>query len=346
MKNKVILIGAINEGNIPTCGETMKNQLFVKRFSELFDKVITVDTLNWQRRPWVLIKMFLALLFNRNTPIVISASGASRYLIRFLYYFPICKNVCFWVVGGNLVEAIEAGRFKVKELNKLNYVLVQGKSMEAELISIGVTNALYVPNSKPIIYQPAIVDRDFDSPLRFVFLSRIHPDKGIADIVKACEYLNDEGLGDNFLVDFYGKIESNFKQDFETLVNSMPQLQYKGYLDLTKASGYETLSSYDVMLFPTYWNGEGFPGIVIDANIAGLPIIASDWNLNREVVIDGITGVIIPVHSWEALTTAMKDFIVGNKDLTMMKKQCSNYVKQFDYQVVLSRELVAKLFNR
>ena len=54
-KNKVILVGAINEGNTPTCGETMKNQLFVKRFNELFDEVITVDTNNWKKRPWVLL---------------------------------------------------------------------------------------------------------------------------------------------------------------------------------------------------------------------------------------------------------------------------------------------------
>lgn len=51
MKNKIILVGAINEGNEPTCGETMKNQLFVKRFEELFDRVITVDTSNWKKRP-------------------------------------------------------------------------------------------------------------------------------------------------------------------------------------------------------------------------------------------------------------------------------------------------------
>ena len=32
MKKKVILIGAIDKGNIPTNGETMKNQMLLKRF--------------------------------------------------------------------------------------------------------------------------------------------------------------------------------------------------------------------------------------------------------------------------------------------------------------------------
>ena len=30
------------------------------------------------------------------------------------------------------------------------------------------------------------------------------------------------------------------------------------------------------MLFPTYWHGEGFPGIVIDAFVAGLLVVATD----------------------------------------------------------------------
>ena len=77
MKNKVILVGAINEGNTPTCGETMKNQLFIKRFNELFDKVITVDTLNWKHKPWVLMRLLFVLLFNRGAKVIISASGSA-----------------------------------------------------------------------------------------------------------------------------------------------------------------------------------------------------------------------------------------------------------------------------
>ena len=41
--NKIVLIGAIHEGKAPCCGETMKNQLFIKRYKELFDKVISTD---------------------------------------------------------------------------------------------------------------------------------------------------------------------------------------------------------------------------------------------------------------------------------------------------------------
>lgn len=108
-------------------------------------------------------------------------------------------------------------------------------------------------------------------------------------------------------------------------------------------SGYDTLSTYDVMLFPTYWDGEGFAGVVLDANMVGLPIIASDWNMNKEVVQDGETGFIIPVHDHKALANRMKTFINGDVDLMSMKQKCLKYVKQFDYRKVVTRELLQKL---
>ena len=68
---------------------------------------------------------------------------------------------------------------------------------------------------------------------------------------------------------------------------------------------YSTLSKYDCMLFPTYWKGEGFPGVVIDAFIAGLPVIATDWNMNTEIIKEGENGFIIPPNNIRALMNKM-----------------------------------------
>lgn len=340
MKNKVILVGAINEGNTPTCGETMKNQLFVKRFNELFDKVITVDTLNWKKRPWVLVKLFCTLLFNRGAKVIISASGAAAMLIKFLYYIPLKKNVYFWVVGGDFSFAIDNGRYSVKSLKQLNYILVQGQSMVESLSGYGLTNVLHVPNSKPITFKPAIKPKENGDIYRFVFLSRVHPDKGIGEILDATERLNSLGLQNRFEVDFYGKVEPSYEETFRAEINKCANVHYKGFLNLMNNSGYETLSRYDVMLFPTYWGGEGFPGVVIDANMAGLPIIASDWNMNQEVIEDGETGFIIPVRDSNALANYMEKFINKEVDLEKMKRYCVDYIQQFDYRNVLSEELM------
>lgn len=343
MKNKVILVGAINEGNMPTCGETMKNQLFVKRFNELFDEVITVDTINWKRRPWVLVKLFFTLLFNRRAKVIISASSAASKLISFLYYIPLCKDVYFWVVGGDLHIGIQRGLYNMKALASLRYILVQGRSMVEALEKFGLTNAIHVPNSKPITYAPKIKEKIEGEPYRFVFLSRVHPDKGITEIIAATKQLNDNGLQDRFVVDLYGKVDSGYAKQFYSDISTLGNVAYKGFLNLTSNSGYQTLSAYDVMLFPTYWNGEGFPGIVIDANVSGLPIIASDWNMNKEVVVDGETGYIIPPHDSNALAMQMEKFVCGEVDLRAMKQKCVEYIQQFDSKNVLSEALMKRI---
>lgn len=343
MMNKVILVGAINEGNLPTCGETMKNQLFVKRFNELFDEVITVDTLNWKKRPWVLIKLFFTLLFNRGAKVVISASGAVAMLIKFLYYMPLKKNVYFWVVGGNLADSIKAGNYNLKALASLNAILVQGESMVKDLALYNLDNVFYVPNSKPITFKPTITPKKEGEPYRFVFLSRIHPDKGIAEIISATEQLNAAGLQDRFEIDFYGKIEPFYEDKFKSEIAKCVNANYKGYLNLTNDRGYETLSQYDVMLFPTYWRGEGFPGVVLDANIAGLPIIASDWNMNREVVKENKTGILIPTKDSISLANTMRLFISGAVDLYEMRNNSITHVKQYDSRNILSHELMKQI---
>ena len=108
--NKLILIGAIRKGKEPNCGETMKNQLFVKRFEKVFDKVIQVDTHHWQKRPWCLLYAFVNLLFNKGAKVVISSCDISAYrLIKLLYYFRLKKSVFYWVVGGGFHELVKSG---------------------------------------------------------------------------------------------------------------------------------------------------------------------------------------------------------------------------------------------
>ena len=341
--NKLYLIGGIHLNHKPTCGETMKNQLFLKRFGELFEKVVPIDTYEWQKHPWCLAQILNALLFHPKAKFIISASGASRYLINFVYKTRLKRDVYFWAVGGDLPSAVRKGKYNVDALNNLVYLPVQGHSMVKELNELGVKNAVYVPNSKPITYHPNLTPHPQNAPYRFIFLSRIHPEKGIKKILQASDMLDTMGFKDRYFVDFYGKKDPDYSAEFDSIVNQKPYLNYKGYLDLTTDDGYGVMSSYDVMLFPTYWHGEGFPGVVLDANIAGLPIIATDWNLNKEVIDEDKTGVIIPVNDAAALADAMRRFMDGSLDLYQMRQDCVDHVQQYDFRNVLSEGLMKRL---
>lgn len=343
MKNTLILVGAVDEGKLATNGETMKNQLLLRRFRALFDKTIVVDTYHWRKRPWVIIQLFFVLLFHQRAKVVLSASQNVKYLLKFLYYFPIHNNVYCWVVGGSHAQLIRDGVYKLEYFKRIKKIIVQGKSMVEELNQMGLFNVVHVPNSKPIIFTPSIETKKVYDPFKFVYLSRIHPDKGIAEIIESCSNLEKEGYKGRFIIDFYGSFDTDYEKKFKSLISNYSCISYKGYLNLMTEEGYSNLSSYNVMLFPTYWDGEGFPGVVLDANIAGVPIIATDWNLNSEVVKNGETGVIIPIKDTKALSSEMANFIDGKYNMERMVSNCIEYVKQFDYKRVISKELMIEL---
>lgn len=44
------------------------------------------------------------------------------------------------------------------------------------------------------------------------------------------------------------------------------------------------------MVIPTYYQGEGFPGTILDSYIFGVPVIVSKCKYNSEMIKEGKTG--------------------------------------------------------
>ena len=344
--NTLIFIGPIDKYSIPKTGDTMKNQLFLDRFHEVFNKVYSVDTMNWRKNPWVIIRMMLLLFFHCQSKVIVSANpGSADTLIRLIKIIPFTsKDVFYWVVGGSFHKMIEEGRFETITYKWLKKIFVQGQSMVNSLQKQGLNNAIYVANSKLISHYGKAEKVD-DGKMHFVFLSRIEEYKGCTDIMTSVDALNERGFKDMFDVSFYGRESEDLKyaRQFREMVSQRNNVSYKGVLNLRDTSNYDELSSYDVMLFPTYWHGEGFPGIVIDAYISSLPLIASDWNLNKDVIIEGETGWIIPAHDVEALTERMLYAMNHKDEVRRMSLNCKNSAAQYDSRIVLSEENLKKI---
>ena len=319
-KNSLLFIGGVDKGHTPTNGETMKNQLYLDRFEEFFDIIHVIDTHNWKHRPWVFLQIPLYVLSFPHAKIFLSINRGLS-LCRLLYYIGQSKRTYCSVVGGNLLEVLEKKQNYLPSIQNLRGIFVQGRKMAETLKNqYRIPNAVYVPNAKPYYAITPATCAPAASVLQFVFLSRLHPDKGIDLILRCAERLDREGFGNKFRIDFYGKpATSDYEQEFRKRIETLENVSYSGVLNLKEEAGYRTLCRYDMMLFPTYWYGEGFPGIVIDAYIAGVPLIASDWNMNTEVITEK-TGVIIPPKDEEALYIAMKNCILGRYDLSAMKR--------------------------
>lgn len=330
----------MNKGKIPCTGDTVKNQLFEKRFKEIFDKVIVVDTYGWKTNPLRLIVMFVILLWYHNVKIVLSInSDSAEKFIHLLNRINVSKRTFYWVIGGSLHTSLANGQRNWETYSKLAAILVQGNNMVVSMNQIGLNNVHFIPNSKYIDYIP-IKNDVYDGKIHFVFLSRIERTKGCDIIFSSMDTLNAIGYEEKYDVTFYGKTttELGYFDEFKAQLARFDNAYYKGVLNLRNTQNYDELSKYNVMLFPTFWPGEGFPGVIIDAYIAGLPVIASDWNLNKDVIVDGDTGWIVPTYNVEAVVERMIYAIEHPDIIKQMSMNCSEIASIYDSRNVLSEE--------
>ena len=164
--------------------------------------------------------------------------------------------------------------------------------------------------------------------------------------MEATRRINKEIGEDKFLVHFYGKVDDSYESQFLKAINEIPNAEYKGFLNLADVSNYDVLASYSAMLFPTFWKGEGFPGILIDAMIAGTPVIASEWGYNTEIIDNGTTGVIIKSKDADALANAMNSFICNMPKIAEMAQHCRRQAMEYDTARVLNNELFQKILKK
>lgn len=335
-QNCMIFIGGIGLGTIPTGGEAAKNYIFLKYFKEIYDEVVVFDTLFWRKEPWIVLKILWAIYTTPQAIVFISSSAHSvAKLCRFLPNSRLRKNVFYSVVGGAFHEVVHCGGIDKQKLVNMKRIMVQSEEMRTSLLSDGLDNVIKVVNTKFIPCCPKTVKKT-DNKIHFVFLSRITELKGCNVIFDSVEQLCKEGYSEQFDVTFYGHVVDDYKVSFEHRLKHTLQCYHAGIIDLTNPENYNILASYDVMLFPTFWPGEGFPGVLVDAFIARLPIIASNWHYNAEIITDGGNGFLIPPKDVVALTEKMQYMIDNPQIIKRMSESSLQEATKYDIHNVYS----------
>ena len=292
-----LLIAGINLHKRPEGGEHYKNHL-IHDFLISSAPTFTVDTHQWRKKPGLLLKIFYLLFFKRNWDIIflsVTTPSALRLIKITLKLNPTnAKKLVYMAIGGNQVEFMN--NESVVEINKISRVIVEGEKIRKGLIEKGVKIRVDVlPNFKKV-EQIEIEKKE----LKFVYIGTITKSKGVFDILNAVENLE-------VPVHFYGPMDLD-KEDqilFESKLTG--EIEYKGYLNIlnNETEAYRILSEYTALVFPSYYPGEGFPGVFIDAFIAGLPIITTNWNMNEEIVVDGFNGKIVNIQDVQSIRDAV-----------------------------------------
>lgn len=165
---------------------------------------------------------------------------------------------------------------------------------------------------------------------KIVFMSRINRKKGIDTIFEMLKVLHDHHMDKKIIVDFYGPIYEPDRLYFENQLSIFGNAKYQGILEPSVI--HTTLQNYNVLVLPTKYYTEGFPGAILDAYISGIPVIATRWRYAEEFINDGETGYIIPFEN--SLTYLVDKIILlsTNESLNAeMKKKSLLFAEKFHH---------------
>lgn len=241
--------------------------------------------------------------------------------------------------GSMLADRIDAigairKRTVVSLLNKAEHVLPETRIHSDELIDrtgIDPDRIVLFPNMIP---DDLVLDerpkRKFSG--KCIFIGQVKAEKGIFDIIEALR--NRKDLSCNF----YGQIISRDNEKFFGEIDSCPNCHYLGTLSNNEILG--ALDKHDVLLLPTYHQGEGYPAVILEAFAAGVPVITTKWKAIPELVEDGKRGLLIPPSSPGDIAGAL-DLLNRDEQLyDSLAENAHKYVRGFSEENVIGRTLI------
>lgn len=330
-KIKVTIIGHFGGNEKFMDGQTVKTKILYDELCKDTNlKINKVDTYyNKNNRLKLLFETIKYTIFVKNIIVLLSVNGMKIYF-PYLYFLKkiFKKNIYHDVIGGNLDELVKKIPNLKKYLVTINVNLVETMVLKSKLEGLGITNCEVIPNFKRLkIENEKKYITDGKTTFNFCTFSRVMEDKGITEAAEAINYLNKKYQKKfSLYLDIYGPVEKEYKNQLNKLIKN-ENISYKGIVPYDETT--QILKNYDVLLFPTKWKGEGFPGTIIDAFSAGLPVIASDWNSNSEIVKNKKNGLIFPTKDNPTLMSAVETLILNVDLIKKMEKNCLKDAKKY-----------------
>ncbi|MGD1047657.1 MAG: glycosyltransferase family 4 protein [Candidatus Krumholzibacteriaceae bacterium] len=180
---------------------------------------------------------------------------------------------------------------------------------------------------------------DASGPKRFsgrcVFFGQVKREKGVFDIIDAI------GGRANVSCDFYGPLLERDREDFLGAISRHRNLSYRGVVQPGAVS--KVAMAYDVLLLPTYHQGEGYPAVILEAYSVGVPVIATKWLSLPEIVEHGVQGLLVPVRSPEEIRKALETLGADERLYESMRRNARAYVQSFSERAILGEILVPRV---
>lgn len=344
-KSKFCVLGNFSRNNAFD-GQTIKTLEIVDRLAEIYGKenVLECNYREIKSSKVKLLKAFFTAFRKSEKVLVLANNTGVMNLVK------VCtminkifkRDIYFILVGAALMDTVNETPASLDVLKKLKHIIVETETLKQDLLKCGLERVTVFPNFKKLRhYKGDELATEYEKPLKLVYMSRIMDLKGFPEMIREIKRINSNAL--KYQLDIYGKIEPEFKDEFDVMEKEFPEyIKYHGLADAWKTS--EIMHKCFLHLFPTKCPTEGQPASIIDAFFAGLPTLSARWDYYADMLREGETAVSFERCNFDEFREKLEYYYDHPEEIAKMREFCSKEAEKYMPETVM-KDLVKVLEN-
>ena len=296
----------------------------------------------------LILKSWWILL--RNRPCFIYYPPASPNLIPVLrdivYLFavrPLSRGIILHYHAGGLPAYIASLNPFLRCFAQFAYGRAQAsieisKSEMGPGVAFAAKNKFHVANGLDVPKMASDPENHPDArTLRIFYMAGLRETKGVMDIVHTAAELKSRGM--EFIFDVAGPWqEEDTRVSFEAAVQKADVGDYiVMHGRITGDDKWALYRDASLFFFPSYYESENFPLVLIEAMAFGLPVVATHWRGIPQMVVEGETGILCDVRSADQFADALVAVMTDTKSRERMSLAAqARYVSKYTQDAFLS----------
>ena len=273
------------------------------------------------RKIWVLLKLILstwrAAILNPGAILYYPPAGPNRTpLLRDIIYLhavrPFVSGCIFHYHAGGLVTYLKSAPAWLRTAARSAYRNAQvsieiSDSDDSPAAYFGANCRKLVRNGLPVPRPP--FPQKKENPKVILFVGSLRESKGVLNIIETAKLLQSEN--GNLVFKIIGKwIDNDFEKQARELVDAYgltEMVEFPGII--TGDEKWRRYQSASLFFFPTHYESENFPLVLIEAMGSGLPVVTTRWRGIPEFVGNTPAAAVCAINSPDEYAAAISQLL-------------------------------------
>lgn len=168
------------------------------------------------------------------------------------------------------------------------------------------------------------------SGIKIINMGRLTPQKDQKCLIKAIGIVKEQ-IDCKLYILGKGELEENLK----SLVHSQRLDEYVEFMGFQK-NPYEILAQGDLFVLSSGW--EGFGHVIVEAMVAGIPVVSTDCDYGPgEIITDGYNGVLSPVGDEKELAKHILEIVKDREKMKQFSIRGKERSKDFSVEKIVKQ---------